>query len=65
MPAVREVIRAWRCTCNRCEREWWSTEVELPRTCPSCRSDFWNTPRKRNVTRRARIQQDPARKGGA
>lgn len=31
--------------CLRCEHEWYPRKAELPKTCPKCRSPYWNTPR--------------------
>jgi Zn finger protein HypA/HybF involved in hydrogenase expression len=33
--------------CERCEHEWCpKNPKELPKTCPKCRSPYWDTPRK-------------------
>jgi predicted Zn-ribbon and HTH transcriptional regulator len=33
-------------TCLRCGAEWWPRTPEKPKTCPKCRSPYWDTPRK-------------------
>ncbi len=41
----------WAFRCERCGWEWiprkpWSEGEELPTVCPSCKSPYWNRPRK-------------------
>jgi len=33
--------------CKRCGHEWVLRKPEKPKTCPKCRSVYWNVPRKR------------------
>ncbi len=36
-------------TCERCRHEWVAkdpTAAELPKICPSCKSAYWNTPKR-------------------
>jgi len=32
--------------CKRCGHEWFIRKAERPRTCPKCRSVYWDVPRK-------------------
>lgn len=35
------------CRCERCDHEWIPREVDVePEACPSCKSPYWNRPRK-------------------
>ena len=41
----------WVFRCERCGREWmprkpWSEGEPLPTICPSCKSPYWNKPRR-------------------
>lgn len=35
-----------QCECLRCPHKWYPRKPELPKTCPKCRSPYWNTPRR-------------------
>ena len=45
--AVTPVVsrQVWECACTRCGHIW-IARVEWPRTCASCRSPYWNRPRR-------------------
>lgn len=32
--------------CLRCDHDWYPRKAELPKTCPKCRSPYWNQPRR-------------------
>jgi rubrerythrin len=32
--------------CERCNHLWVANSKEEPKVCPSCKSPYWNTPRK-------------------
>jgi hypothetical protein len=32
-------------TCKRCSHEWIRRRPDLPKTCPKCKSPYWNKPR--------------------
>ena len=34
-------------TCQRCGHEWWPATLELPKTCPRCKSYRWMEPKTR------------------
>jgi hypothetical protein len=41
----------WAFRCERCAHEWipkklWTQGEPLPMVCPSCKSPYWNKPRK-------------------
>ena len=38
--------QAWKC--DRCDHEWLSRDNEKPLRCASCKSPYWNTPRRDN-----------------
>ena len=38
-------------TCNRCGHIWVPRSFRTPKTCPKCKSPYWNTPRVREVRR--------------
>ena len=42
-----EIVQLKRCTCTRCGHTWLPRSFEIPITCPSCRSAYWNKPRLR------------------
>jgi predicted nucleic acid-binding Zn-ribbon protein len=35
-----------RCTCLRCGKVWDPRTPHKPRTCPGCRSVYWDIPKK-------------------
>jgi len=38
--------------CERCQHEWIPRDIKQePRVCPKCKSPYWNTKRKREVTK--------------
>jgi len=55
MPIVKMQVWAYKCT--RCDHEWVPRGVgaldpkkpprDLPKVCPSCKSPYWNTPRRK------------------
>jgi len=40
-----ESVQGYRC--ERCNHTWVPRTMKLPKTCPKCRSPYWNTPRVR------------------
>lgn len=36
-----------RLNCNRCHHTWMPNSEKMPKTCPHCRSPYWNKKRKR------------------
>lgn len=36
-------------TCNRCKHSWWQRTPESPRSCPKCKSPYWNKARIRTT----------------
>lgn len=38
-----------RLVCNRCNHEWIPRKDELPKTCPKCKSPYWNKKRVRGI----------------
>jgi len=32
--------------CERCEHKWQPRKEDYPRTCPKCKSPYWDKPRK-------------------
>lgn len=49
MPTVSRTVEFWKC--NRCEAEWYPRSGEKPKTCPKCRSPYWDSPRKNKSNR--------------
>lgn len=39
-------IRLMKYTCERCNHSWIPRSEEYPRTCPKCRSPYWDKPKK-------------------
>lgn len=39
-------LLVWGFRCERCGHEWVPRREEEPRVCPSCKSPYWNRPRK-------------------
>jgi len=37
-------------TCNRCSHEWVPRGKRKPVVCPSCKSPYWNIPKKKDTT---------------
>jgi len=35
--------------CERCGHKWLPRSEERPRTCPKCKSAWWDTPRKQKI----------------
>ena len=54
-------LRVWGYRCERCGHEWQPRDKEEePRVCPSCKSPYWNRPRKDgkvNKKRRKKTQE--------
>ncbi|MBI5553213.1 MAG: hypothetical protein HY917_00565 [Candidatus Diapherotrites archaeon] len=53
-------------TCLRCEKKWLSMKEEKPKTCPNCRSPYWDTARREiqnelEHIRRGNIEQNMLR----
>ncbi len=43
----RVMISVQGLQCERCKHEWIPRDINvLPKVCPSCKSPYWNTPRK-------------------
>ncbi|HRH44026.1 MAG TPA: hypothetical protein PKY82_20510 [Pyrinomonadaceae bacterium] len=44
-------IERWKCVCERCgygkDKDWISASIEKPKTCPYCKSPYWENPRER------------------
>lgn len=38
-----------QCHCLRCNHDWYPRKPGLPKTCPNCRSVYWNEPRRDQV----------------
>lgn len=48
MQKIALTVMGYRC--ERCEHEWvpiW----ESPRVCPSCKSPYWDVPRRKNISK--------------
>jgi predicted Zn-ribbon and HTH transcriptional regulator len=44
--------------CERCEHEWVPHQSNSkPRTCPHCKSAYWDTPRKNKTPQSAKRKQ--------
>jgi hypothetical protein len=37
------------CLCQRCEHVWYSRTDERPCVCPSCKTAYWDKPRKGEI----------------
>jgi len=33
--------------CHRCKYEWFPRIMTQPKTCPRCKSPYWDTPRRK------------------
>jgi len=44
MPKIRKPVYFY--VCSRCGHEWYPRGTEQPKTCPKCRSPYWDSPRK-------------------
>jgi len=52
MPKVK--ITVWGFRCGRCKYEWVPRDPDSkdePKFCPSCKSPYWNKPRKNKVAK--------------
>ncbi len=45
MPTIEKIVKFWKCT--RCKHEWYPRGGEKPKTCPKCRSPYWDVERKK------------------
>lgn len=51
--------------CERCAYAWVPRSMDaLPRTCPSCRSAYWNTPRRKKRRKDGDERVEAGRAGG-
>ncbi len=50
MAKVKVTVWGWRC--ERCGHDWLPREQNKPepKVCPSCKSPYWNTPRRARMT---------------
>ena len=47
MPLVEITKKGFKC--ERCNHEWIPNDIkEKPNVCPSCKSPYWDTPRRNN-----------------
>ena len=44
MPTVSRTVTFFQC--NRCNHEWYPRRSGEPKTCPSCKSPYWDSERK-------------------
>lgn len=44
MPVIKKTVEFFKCT--RCKHEWYPRGKEPPKTCPKCRSPYWDMARK-------------------
>ncbi len=52
-------LLVWGYRCERCQHEWVPRDkAQEPRVCPSCKSPYWNRPRKQGRRRSARGSSD-------
>jgi len=42
-----EAVTVYRYTCQRCGHVWQARKPTPPTVCPTCKSPYWQTPRKR------------------
>lgn len=42
---AKTLIRRWKCTCEKCGREWESRTTN-PKQCPECKTFYWNEKKK-------------------
>jgi hypothetical protein len=47
MPKRR--ITVWEYACERCGHRWVPRGPGAPRICPTCKSPYWDTPRRKRV----------------
>ncbi|MFH1752351.1 MAG: hypothetical protein ABH821_05445 [archaeon] len=47
MPLVERTVKFWKC--NRCNYEWFPRGKEKPKTCPKCRSPYWDSERRNKI----------------
>ena len=45
MPIIEKTVKFWKCT--RCNHEWYPRGGDKPKTCPKCRSPYWDVERKK------------------
>lgn len=46
---MNEVVAIAKLKCERCGHEW-APRVAVVKTCPSCRSPYWDTPKQKKET---------------
>ena len=44
-------VRMWGFRCGRCGHEWKPRDKIVSKTCPKCKSPYWNKPRKNQKTK--------------
>jgi len=44
--------KVWKC--DRCGHEWLSRDTNKPLRCASCKSPYWDKPRKQSTTKNGR-----------
>src|ERR1700685_4374804 len=50
-------VQLWGYRCERCGYEWLPRKSEQqPRTCPSCRSPYWDRPRDKEISDEHRVK---------
>lgn len=42
-----ENIMLNKCKCERCSHAWNTRKEQLPIVCPSCKSPYWNKPKRK------------------
>lgn len=45
-PPPQLVIQVRTLACTRCHHQWYPRSPDLPRVCPTCKSPYWDRPRK-------------------
>lgn len=54
-------VNVFRCTCQRCPKIWITLQQTPPKTCPACKSAWWQV---RPSGHMARTEEGPNRRGG-
>ena len=57
-----EGVAVYRCECQRCPKVWFTLQQTRPKTCPACRTAWWDRPRSPNQAPPPGMMEKPKKK---